>query len=58
MNGNTNKIILGSAQFGLKYGINNSVGRLKSVETLKILDFAYRNGIRYIDTAAAYGKFY
>ena len=37
------KLILGTAQFGLKYGINNKTG-IQSVEKIfKILDYAYEN---------------
>ncbi len=50
------KIILGTVQFGLKYGINNLSGKPNQVEINKILDTAYFNGIRYLDTAEAYGN--
>ncbi len=49
------KIILGTVQFGLNYGINNNVGRTSFENVLKILNFSYDNGIRYLDTAEAYG---
>ena len=50
------KLSIGTAQFGLDYGINNKVGCLGQNEINKILDIAYKNNIRSIDTAKAYGK--
>jgi aryl-alcohol dehydrogenase-like predicted oxidoreductase len=49
------KIGIGSVQFGLPYGISNTTGQTPPVEVAKILDVAYSNGIRIIDTASAYG---
>lgn len=50
------KLILGTVQFGLDYGINNIQG-IPSKKTIKeILDYAYFNGIRFLDTAEAYGN--
>ena len=51
-----NKIILGTAQFGLDYGINNKEGR-PTYETIKeILDLAHKKKIIFLDTAEAYGN--
>jgi len=47
---------LGTAQFGLDYGINNIVGKPKEEEIFSILDFALHNGIKHLDTASAYGN--
>jgi aryl-alcohol dehydrogenase-like predicted oxidoreductase len=49
------KIIIGTAQFGLNYGINNKIGKPNSETVKEILDYAINNGINYIDTAEAYG---
>lgn len=51
-----NKLVLGTVQFGLDYGINNTQGKpsLKTVQ--EILDFAFANGIQELDTADAYGN--
>lgn len=49
-------LILGTAQFGLNYGINNSHGKPGREEVFKILQYAYDNGIRMLDTAEAYGN--
>ena len=50
------KMILGTAQLGMQYGINNCIGKPCIEDALKILDCAYSNGIRYLDTASAYGN--
>ena len=49
------KIALGTVQFGLDYGINNTIGQTKSYEVSKILKRCKEVGIVHIDTAAAYG---
>ncbi len=51
-----NKLVLGTVQFGLNYGINNSNGMPSEDEVFKILDTAYDNGIYNLDTADAYGN--
>ncbi len=50
------KIILGTAQFGMNYGINNVRGKIPYNEVVEILNFAYKNGIDTIDTAYSYGE--
>lgn len=50
------KFILGTAQFGLNYGINNSVGQPTPSDVFKIFDAALDYDIRILDTAEAYGK--
>lgn len=49
------KLILGTVQFGLDYGINNPAGKPRESEVEKILVRAYESGIRCLDTAEAYG---
>ncbi len=49
------KIAIGSVQFGLDYGINNSAGVVSSSEVNRILTEALEQGIDIIDTAPAYG---
>ena len=49
------KIVLGTAQFGMNYGIANRSGRVVQKEVSSILNFAWENGIRCLDTAKAYG---
>lgn len=49
------KIILGTVQMGLKYGINNSIGKISIEESHKILSKANLSGIDTLDTAEGYG---
>ena len=49
------KIGLGTAQFGLDYGISNSSGQVDEPEIREIIVAAERAGVRVVDTAAAYG---
>ena len=50
-----NKLILGTVQFGLEYGINNLNGKPDKEKVFEILSYAYDNGIKYLDTAELYG---
>lgn len=50
-----NKIILGTVQLGLPYGINNSSGKPSEKDAFNILDYAFENGIQFLDSADAYG---
>ncbi len=49
------KLILGTVQMGLPYGINNTVGKLTIDQSHLILLKAYSSGITTLDTAEAYG---
>ena len=48
-------LAIGTAQFGLDYGISNSAGKVKLPEIKKIIKLATDSGIDTIDTAMAYG---
>lgn len=50
------KIALGTAQFGLNYGISNTLGQVKKDEIKRILSAALDAGITVVDTASAYGS--
>lgn len=50
-----NKIALGTAQFGMDYGINNQRGKIPETEIFEILYEASRSGIDTLDSAYAYG---
>ena len=50
------KIILGTAQFGSKYGISNKTGVVNQIEIKKIIDYANKNNINSIDVAPSYGQ--
>ena len=52
----TKKIVLGTAQFGLNYGISNKYGKLKFNEVFRILSYCYDKKINFLDTAIAYGS--
>ena len=49
------KIILGTAQFGMNYGINNTSGKISKLKAFNILNYAFSNGIKELDTASSYG---
>lgn len=49
------KLALGSAQFGLDYGVSNTRGRVPADEVAAILRAAEAAGVSLIDTAWAYG---
>lgn len=49
------KIILGTVQLGIPYGINNATGKPSEAEAFKILDFAFEQQIRMLDSADSYG---
>lgn len=51
-----NKLILGTVQFGLNYGINNSSGIPSEIDVFGILDTAFNQHIVLLDTADAYGN--
>lgn len=51
-----NKLALGTAQFGMNYGIGSSSGRTPINEVKKILDYAKSINIDMLDTASAYGE--
>jgi len=56
-NGDTlSKLSLGTVQFGLDYGIANTVGQPKINSVKEIVDFVLESGINCFDTAAAYGS--
>lgn len=50
------KLILGTVQFGLEYGINNKRGQVVKEQAYRILKLAQQRGISSLDTAAAYGS--
>ena len=50
------KLALGTAQFGLSYGIANQAGQVSRAAAKTMLQLAAANGINTIDTAIAYGE--
>lgn len=55
-NNNTSRLILGTAQLGMVYGIANRTGQPNGGIALEIISKAVQNGILSFDTAQAYGN--
>ena len=51
-----NNICVGSAQFGMNYGISNQVGQVDFQDVLSIVNCAHNNEVYYYDTAQVYGN--
>jgi len=49
------KLIVGTVQFGLDYGITNNSGKIKETEIDEIFTFCDDNNVLYFDTAQDYG---
>jgi len=49
-------MVLGTAQFGMDYGIANIAGKPTQKEVFNILSLAWENGVRCFDTAPDYGS--
>jgi aryl-alcohol dehydrogenase-like predicted oxidoreductase len=52
---NFSKLMLGTVQFGLNYGIANTRGKPSLDTVMAILNEAWLGGVNALDTAAAYG---
>ena len=55
-NRSLSRIGLGTAQFGMDYGITNQDGQPSLEEVAKIFQVAKDTGVRVVDTAAVYGN--
>ena len=53
---NIDRLVLGTVQFGMNYGINNTSGQVIPKDVNRILGEAGKAGIRLIDTAYDYGN--
>ena len=51
-----NKLVIGTAQFGMDYGITNSSGKIALEEIKNILILAKKYNINTLDTAIGYGN--
>ncbi|EKS36380.1 aldo/keto reductase [Afipia broomeae] len=49
------RLILGTAQFGMSYGVTNRHGQVSARDVREILSYARDAGILLVDTAAGYG---
>ncbi|MFH1709891.1 MAG: aldo/keto reductase, partial [bacterium] len=52
----SSRICLGTAQIGMRYGINNESGKPSLEESKAIIDLAIKNRINTFDTAPVYGN--
>jgi len=50
------RLVLGTAQLGMPYGIANHLGKPDFSTAIEIIRMAWENGIREFDTAQAYGE--
>lgn len=50
------KLALGTAQFGMDYGIANTMGRVDLDDAKRIVSLARNHGLDTLDTAIAYGE--
>ena len=50
------QLCIGSAQFGLDYGITNQNGIVKKKEVINIFKIAKKNNVKFIDTAQTYNE--
>lgn len=53
---NISRLVLGTAQLGMSYGIANKSGKPNSDLAKEIIQTAWENGIREYDTAQGYGE--
>jgi aryl-alcohol dehydrogenase-like predicted oxidoreductase len=49
------RLVLGTAQIGMRYGISNKTGKPDPASADRLLDTAWKAGMRYLDTAQNYG---
>lgn len=49
------KLVLGTAQLGVDYGVANTIGRPSRGSSCELIKTAIANGVKYLDTARAYG---
>ena len=50
------RLALGTAQFGMEYGIANRIGQVSNVNIKALLRLALANSVDVLDTAIAYGE--
>ena len=50
------RLVLGTAQLGMDYGIANKSGRPNSAMAEEMVETAWENGIKIYDTAQGYGE--
>lgn len=55
MNNAVSRLVLGTAQLGMLYGIANRTGKPDFQTAKKMIEIAWQSGVRFFDTAQAYG---
>jgi aryl-alcohol dehydrogenase-like predicted oxidoreductase len=50
------RLVLGTAQLGMNYGVANTAGRPAPATADALLNLAWKEGLAYLDTAQAYGE--
>ncbi len=50
-----NKLVIGTANFGQRYGISKKKTKLSFNNIKKILNYANKHGVKDLDTAMTYG---
>lgn len=55
MSSTVSRLAIGTAQFGMDYGVANAVGKMPIEAARAVLDLARDSGIDTVDTAIAYG---
>ena len=50
------KVIIGTAQWGMDYGISNEKGQLPISQIKLITEIAKKSGCKLLDTASSYGE--
>lgn len=50
------RLALGTAQFGLPYGVANESGQISRDDAMSLLEYAWAAGLDTLDTAIAYGQ--
>ena len=51
-----NKLVIGTANFGQRYGISKKKTKLSFNNIKKILNYANKHGVKNLDTATTYGN--
>jgi len=55
LNSSTERLALGTVQFGLPYGVANQTGQVLRLEAKEMLELARNSGMKMLDTAKGYG---
>ena len=56
INKHISRLSLGTAQFGMNYGIANQQGKISIEDMRKMLTYANAKGLNFLDTASVYAS--